>query len=102
MNYKDELKIKLLQFGIEPTDSILRFIDLETIPLKAKIFELKQSISEHAANKEVLTELEKWIKEEADDFRNSEFSEDKFVAVYLSMCVLGKIQELKNPKTPTT
>lgn len=41
MNYKDELSIRLLQSGIEPTDAILRFIDLETIPLKAKIFVLQ-------------------------------------------------------------
>ena len=47
-----------------------------------------------------LDELEKWIKEEAEDFRNSEFSEDKMVAGYLSMCVLGKIKELKTPPNP--
>jgi len=45
MTYKDELTIKLQQFGIEPTDAILRFIDLETIPLKAKIFNLTSALS---------------------------------------------------------
>lgn len=39
MEYKDELRLRLIQAGIEPTEDIIRFIDLETIPLKANLFE---------------------------------------------------------------
>lgn len=34
----DELRLRLIQYGIEPTEDIIRFIDLETIPLKAELF----------------------------------------------------------------
>ena len=53
MTYKDELTIKLQQFGVEPTDAILRFIDLETIPLKSKIFNLTEALSKAEDNGEV-------------------------------------------------
>lgn len=42
MEYKDELKLRLIQYGIEPTEDIIRFIDLETIPLKAMLFKQSQ------------------------------------------------------------
>lgn len=38
MEYKDGLRLRLIQAGIEPTEDIIRFIELETIPLKAELF----------------------------------------------------------------
>jgi hypothetical protein len=38
MEYKDELTLRLIKAGIEPTEELLRFIDLETIPLKSELF----------------------------------------------------------------
>lgn len=46
MEYKDELRLRLIQAGIEPTEDIIRFIDLETIPLKAKLFEQNTLIAD--------------------------------------------------------
>jgi virulence-associated protein VagC len=77
MTYKDELTIKLQQFGIEPTDSILRFIDLETIPLKAKIFDLSAALSKAETIKPVedvaymLDKMDKFQLEDTDyDYSN--------------------------------
>ncbi len=44
MEYKDELAIRLQQYGIEPNEDIIRFIDLETIPLKAEIMKYISAI----------------------------------------------------------
>lgn len=41
MTYKDDLTYRLYQIGIEPTEGLLRFIELEVIPLKSKLFELR-------------------------------------------------------------
>lgn len=38
MTYKDELFFKLKAAGIKPTEEIINFIDLETIPLKSELF----------------------------------------------------------------
>lgn len=46
MEYKDELTIRLQQSGIEPTEQLLSFIDLETIPLKAKLFSMNTDNAE--------------------------------------------------------
>ena len=46
MEYRDELKLRLIQYDIEPTENIVRFIDLETIPLKSYIMELRENIED--------------------------------------------------------
>lgn len=45
MKYKDDLATRLTKARIEPTDELLRFIDLEVIPLKAKLFQTHQLLN---------------------------------------------------------